>query len=180
MRAHSHVCDVRAKRVFECACDGRACGTFLGCAMCDRTFAHFRTFFVHFCDILRIFKVFSRFIHFFLMISISYSICQFKWRKGKTQIPSKLWQKIGYVPYNIRPYKGTTVQQYDRTTVQPYDCMTIRWYDGRPKLCYVVDSMYKSLSILSMYPTFIPIHVKKKAYLSIWAKVRVRVRFEFW
>jgi hypothetical protein len=27
----------------------------------------------------------------------SYSICcQFKWRKQKTQIPSKLWQKIGY------------------------------------------------------------------------------------
>ena len=59
VRAHSHVCDVRAKGVFECVCDVRACGTFLGCAMCDRTFAHFHTFFVHFCDILRIFKVFS-------------------------------------------------------------------------------------------------------------------------
>ena len=74
MRAHSHVCDVRAKSVFECACDVRACGTFLGCAMCDRTFAQFRTFFVHFCDILRFFKVFSWFIHIFLMIYFIYFV----------------------------------------------------------------------------------------------------------
>ena len=46
VRAHTHVCDVRAKSTFECACDVRACGTFIGCVMWDRTFAHFRTFFV--------------------------------------------------------------------------------------------------------------------------------------
>ena len=44
VRAHTHVCDVRAKSIFERACDVRACGGFIGCAMCDRTFAHFQNF----------------------------------------------------------------------------------------------------------------------------------------
>ena len=48
VRAHTHVCDVRAKSMFERACDVRACGLFNGCAMCDRTSAHFRTFFVNY------------------------------------------------------------------------------------------------------------------------------------
>ena len=40
VRAHSHVCDVRAKRLSKCACDVRACGRF-GCATCDCIFALF-------------------------------------------------------------------------------------------------------------------------------------------
>ena len=44
VRAHTHMCDVRVKQRLRRACDVRACGTFIGCAMCDRTFAHFRTF----------------------------------------------------------------------------------------------------------------------------------------
>ena len=35
VRAHSHVCDVRAKRLLKRACDVRACGPFLAvrCAL---------------------------------------------------------------------------------------------------------------------------------------------------
>ena len=71
-----------------------------------------------------------------------------------------------------------TLQRYDHTTVRQYDCMT-------------VGQNY------SMYPTFIPIHVKNFLILhfgqrcvcvcEFWqnahaknAHVRVRVRLEFW
>ncbi len=40
VRAHLHVCDVRAKSILKRVCDVRACGPF-GRAMCDLTLAHF-------------------------------------------------------------------------------------------------------------------------------------------
>ena len=40
VRARSHVCDVRAKRLSKRACDVRACGR-LRCETCDRNFARF-------------------------------------------------------------------------------------------------------------------------------------------
>jgi hypothetical protein len=39
VRAHSHVCDVRAKQGLKSACDVRACEGFRGLARCDRKFA---------------------------------------------------------------------------------------------------------------------------------------------
>ena len=39
VRAHTHVCDVRAKQRLKRACDVRACEALRGLASCDRNFA---------------------------------------------------------------------------------------------------------------------------------------------
>ena len=92
---------------------------------------------------------------------------QWQWYDGST-----VW------PYNcttVGMYNGMTVQRYDHTTVRQYDCMT-------------VGQNY------SMYPTFIPIHVKNFLILHFGqrcvcvcevsqntrTKAHVPVRLEFW
>ena len=102
VRARTHVCDVRAKRLSKRACDVRACGRFFGCATCDRNFAYF-------------------------WINFDFWFCQHKC----TSIYIAVWACSTVVQrYDrtvVQPYDGTTIQPYDRTKVwQNFDYLNIQ------------------------------------------------------
>ena len=112
VRAHSHMCDVHAKSILECACDVRSCGTF------QDVRSHICKFLHTFCDIS---KTFGQ----------SYTITSISSHCARLDSFMNQWMLFPF----MNPWL----------------------------LCPIINNRSNSnMPCSSMYPTFIPIYVKKK------------------